>query len=108
MTFNEGAKMATTHELNHTLARRLRQIREESFGEDGIPALADALGIPDRTWSNYESGITLPAHILLVFIQETAANPRWLLTGKGARYTARRSGDRSHRVGQPSALRPRR
>jgi hypothetical protein len=73
------------------------------LGDDGVSALAEALGIPNRTWSNYQSGATLPAHTLLAFIHETAANPLWLLTGSGARYTARRSGDRSHRVGQPSA-----
>jgi hypothetical protein len=91
--------MAMTRDLNRSLAHRLRQVREDLYGECGVPILAEALGIPDRTWSNYESGVTLPAPIVLAFIQETGANPRWLLTGKGKRYTARRSGARPRRAG---------
>jgi hypothetical protein len=100
--------MATIRDLNQSLADRLRQIRVELYGENGVPILAEVLGIPDRTWSNYESGVTLPAHIVLVFIQQTAANPQWLLTGNGERYTARRCEGRSRRAGQPSAPSPHR
>jgi hypothetical protein len=96
--------MAATRDLNRSLADRLRAIREDLYGGCGVPILAEALGIPDRTWSNYESGVTLPAHVVLGFIQETAVNPRWLLTGEGERYTARRCGARSRRAGRPSAL----
>jgi len=86
---------------NQTLARRLRMIRLELYGADGIPTLADALGIPDETWSNYESGVALPAPTLLVLIEQTGANPHWLLTGKGERYTARRCEDRPRLAGGP-------
>jgi hypothetical protein len=43
------------------LAERLRQIRVELYGEDGVPELARRLGISERAWSRYESGITVPA-----------------------------------------------
>jgi hypothetical protein len=74
---------------NGMLAGRLREIRVEEFGDDGIPALARALGIPDRTWVNYERGVVLPAHILLGLIEETGADPHWLLTGEGGRFNRR-------------------
>ena len=48
-TFSEGAKLAMVRELNRSLARRLRQIREELYGADGIPTLAEAIGIPEET-----------------------------------------------------------
>ena len=81
-------------DLNRNLARRLRMLRRELYGTDGIPALAEALGIPDQTWSNYESGVALPAPILLTLIEQTGVDPHWLLTGQGERYTARHSADR--------------
>lgn len=82
--------MVTIRDRNRTLARRLCQIRTELYGADGISALAEALGIPERTWLNYESGIALPAPLLLMVIEQTGANPHWLLTGEGERYTTRR------------------
>jgi hypothetical protein len=88
-------------DLNRTLARRLRILRKELFGADGIPTLAESLGIPDETWLNYESGVALPAPTLLVLIEQTGANPHWLLTGKGERYIARRCEDRSRPAGGP-------
>jgi hypothetical protein len=36
------------------------------------------------SWPNY--GVTIPARILLQFIEITGVEPRWLLTGEGARY----------------------
>ena len=68
------------------LSRRLRDIRQEVFGEHGGPELARRLNLPARTWYNYETGVTVPAEVLLGFIDETGANPTWLLTGEGARY----------------------
>ena len=35
------------------LAERVREIRREFFGEDGVPLLAEALKLPPRTWMNY-------------------------------------------------------
>jgi hypothetical protein len=69
-----------------SLSRRLREIRQEIFGEHGGPELARRLGLPARTWYNYETGVTVPAEVLLGFIEQTGANPTWLLNGEGARY----------------------
>lgn len=88
-------------DLNQSLARRLRMLRKELYGEDGIPTLAEALGIPDETWLNYESGVALPATTLLVLIEQTGVSPHWLLTGKGERYTTGRSEDRPRLAGGP-------
>ena len=69
-----------------SLSRRLREIRQEVFGEHGGPELARRLNLPARTWYNYETGVTVPAEVLLGFIDQTGANPAWLLTGEGTRF----------------------
>jgi Peptidase S24-like len=69
-----------------SLSRRLRELRQEVFGEHGGPELARRLNLPARTWYNYETGVTVPAEVLLGFIDQTGANPTWLLSGEGARY----------------------
>jgi hypothetical protein len=75
------------------LARRIREVREELFGQDGGPLLAQVMELPDRTWRNYEVGVTIPATVILGFILVCGVNPRWLLTGEGERYLERvRSG----------------
>ncbi len=71
------------------LARRVREIRTESFGEHGSPLLADALQLPFRTWLNYEGGCTIPAQVILRFIEVTDAHAHWLLTGEGPKYMTR-------------------
>jgi hypothetical protein len=68
------------------LADRVRMIREELFGQNGGPLLAREIGVPYRTWMNYEDGCTIPAHAILRFIEATNADPRWLLTGEGEPY----------------------
>ena len=65
---------------------RLREIRQELFGDHGGPDLARRLNLPARTWYNYETGVTVPAEVLLGFIDQTGANPRWILTGEGAKF----------------------
>jgi hypothetical protein len=72
--------------VKHGLTRRIRDLRVELYGEHGGPLLAEALGIPYRTWSNYETGCTIPAPLILRLIELTRANPHWLLTGRGDRY----------------------
>lgn len=59
------------------------------YGVNGGPMLAEALGIPYRTWHNYEGGCTIPAHTILQLIEVTGAHPHWLLTGKGERFLDR-------------------
>lgn len=68
------------------LCRRLRQVRLDLYGENGGPVLAEALGLPFRTWANYEAGVTVPALVMLRFIELTGACPHWLLTGDPPRY----------------------
>jgi hypothetical protein len=68
------------------LAERVAQIRTELFGPQGVPQMANALQVPERTWANYESGVTIPATTLLIFIEVTNADPHWLLTGQGPKY----------------------
>ena len=68
------------------LASRVRIIREELFGENGGPLLAQRVGVSFRTWMNYEDGYTIPAHVILRFIEVTDADPHWLLTGQGEPY----------------------
>ena len=69
-----------------SLSRRLREVRQELFGEHGGPELARRLNLPARTWYNYETGVTVPAEVLLGFIEQTGVNPTWLLNGDGPRY----------------------
>ena len=76
---------------NVVLARRLREVRLEKYGEHGCPFMAEALGIPTRTWMNYESGVSMHSLVLLRFIQVTRVEPHWLQTGDGEKY---RSGSR--------------
>src|SRR4051812_20450561 len=73
--------------LRNSIAERLREIRQEIFGERGGPELARRLGISVRTWYNYETGITVPAEVLLRFIEQTGVTPTWLLTGEGPKYS---------------------
>ncbi len=68
------------------LAQRVREIRVERFGESGRPLLAETLGLPERTWHNYESGVNIPALVILQFLEMTGANPRWLRTGEGDKF----------------------
>jgi len=71
------------------LGARLRLIREEVYGPNGIISLAHALGLSAETWKSYEeTGDFVPAQVLLRFIELTGADPLWLLSGKGDRYRA--------------------
>jgi hypothetical protein len=72
----------------YVLSERLREIRVELFGERGGSEMARRLGLPVRTWYNYESGVTVPAEILLRFVELTAVEPSWLLHGRGPRFRA--------------------
>jgi hypothetical protein len=74
------------HVLKMGLAERVREIRIALYGINGGPLLADLLRIPFRTWLNYESGCTIPAHTILRLIEVTGAHPHWLLTGMGDRF----------------------
>ncbi len=73
--------------IKNNLARRIREVRLELYGEHGGPLLAEALEVPFRTWLNYENGCTIPATSILRFIELTGTNPHWLLTGCGDKYS---------------------
>ncbi len=68
------------------LASRVREIRVEKFGAEGVAHLSQAMNIASRTWEHFENGVMIPAWILLQFIEITRVEPHWLLTGKGERY----------------------
>lgn len=68
------------------IAARLRSIRVETHGEDGVAELARRLSLPARTCLNYESGVTIPGEVMLRFLLATGAEPPWLLEGVGERY----------------------
>lgn len=69
-----------------SLADRLRQIRSELYGERGGPELARRLGIPVRTWYNYEIGVTVPAEVVLRLVELTSVDPLWLLHGREPKF----------------------
>jgi hypothetical protein len=75
--------------IRQDLARRIAEIRREIYGEHGGPMLAEALGIPYRTWHEYENGSALPALTLLQFIELTGAHPHWLLTNEEPKFLDR-------------------
>jgi len=68
------------------LADRLRTIRTELFGERGLAELARQINVPIRTWYSYETGVTVPAEVLLKFVELTLVEPVWLLHGQGPKY----------------------
>jgi hypothetical protein len=72
---------------NLILAQRVLEIRLELYGEKGGPKLAHAMDVPSRTWRNYETGITIPALVILLFIRITGVRPEWLLSGQRQRFT---------------------
>ena len=79
---------ARSSTISRVTARRIREIRQERYGEE-TESLADDLGIPARTWLNYETGVTVPAEFLRAFIELTRVRPHWLLTGEGEKYSGR-------------------
>ncbi len=72
--------------IKHGLSDRLRSLRTEFYGERGGPDLARTLGIPVRTWYNYENGVTVPAEIILRIVELTSVEPVWLLRGEGPKF----------------------
>src|SRR3954454_16295688 len=71
------------------LAERLRLLRSELYGERGGPEMARRLGLPIRTWYNYEAGVTVPAEVVLKIIEMTSVEPMWLLHGRGSKFRSR-------------------
>jgi hypothetical protein len=68
------------------LAERLTALRSELYGDRGGPEMARQLGIPVRTWYNYEGGVTVPAEVILKIIELTGVEAGWLLHGEGPKF----------------------
>lgn len=75
-----------TKQVKRTLSGRLAEIRSELFGNQGKAEMARRLGIPPRSWYNYEGGVTVPAEVILKTIELTSVEPLWLLHGTGPKY----------------------
>jgi hypothetical protein len=82
------------NQLADSVADRVREVREDLYGPDGIQFFADALGIPRETWINYEQGVPIPTGVILKLIHLTGASHYWLTTGQGTKYPGRGSGIR--------------
>jgi RNA polymerase sigma factor (sigma-70 family) len=80
-----------SHPREHTeaLARRVREVRQELYGEHGGRLFARAMRLHYRTWRDCEEGGDIPAPIILRFVELTGTNPHWLLTGEGEKYNSR-------------------
>jgi hypothetical protein len=88
------------------LAARVSEVRCEMFGKHGGPLIAELLRLPYRKWLNYETGVTIPALVILRLIAVTGVNPGWLLTGEGQMFAsdANHSSGSSFHGGPQSAL----
>lgn len=51
--------------------------------------VAELLRIPDRKLERFETGSPIPAEVILVLMEVTGVNPRWLDSGEGERYRRR-------------------
>src|SRR5271155_80902 len=83
------------------LAERLTALRSELYGDRGGPEMARRLGIPVRTWYNYEGGVTVPAEVILKIIELTAVEAGWLLHGEEPKFRNQLT-ERRDRGGQPA------
>ena len=82
----DAAGSGSPRDPREALARRLEAVRVELFGDDGVAELARRLGLPPRTWANYEQGATVPAEVMLAFLVVTGVEPGWLLDGRGPKF----------------------
>src|ERR1700679_2235991 len=83
------------------LAERLAALRSELYGDRGGPEMARRLGIPVRTWYNYEGGVTVPAEVILKIIELTAVEAGWVLHGEEPKFRNQMT-DRGERGGPPA------
>jgi hypothetical protein len=81
-------KKTSTEAISNRLAiaKRVSELRTELFGARGKAAMARRLGLPLRTWYNYEEGTTIPAEVILSIIDVTSVEPTWLLDERGPKY----------------------
>lgn len=82
----DGTK-ADDSEAWHTLGERLRAVRLELYGHNGVDELAQLLSVAPQVWRNVEEiGELITPAQMLDFVELTGANPVWLLRGNGPRY----------------------
>jgi hypothetical protein len=86
-----------TERQKTAVGHRLSEVRQEKYGPIGAPLLAMTLGLPLRTWLNYEAGVTIPGEVLLRFIEAARVDAHWLLTGEGPKYRAVAESTSDHR-----------
>jgi hypothetical protein len=84
------------------LAQRVREVRRDLYGDSGGPILAEEWDLPMGTRANYESGVVIPAPVILHFVEISGADPYWLLTGLGQRHGE----SRATRAGSPAVRLP--
>ena len=84
--FNSASGSGRLPSGGAALGGRLRLVRSEFCGPGGVGEMARSLGLPPRTWGNFEAGVAIPGHVLLAFLVATSVEPQWLLSGAGPRY----------------------
>ncbi len=75
------ARAQSFHE--HSINRRLAEIREKLEGPRGKLRFAKRIGESHSNVSRYERGRTIPAHVLARVVKTYGVSARWLLTGRG-------------------------
>ena len=66
------------------IADRIAEVRRDIYGEADISALVDSLDLPRGTWMNYESGVVMPASVLLRFIDPDRRRATLAPGGRGS------------------------
>jgi hypothetical protein len=72
--------------LRRPIVIRLAELRTRHFGSDGIAACAHRVGVPHRSWYNYEHAVAVPGEVILRVIEATNGEPMWLLYGREPMY----------------------
>ena len=75
--------------IHEPLADRIAGGASRHLWGGDFPALVDSLDLPRPTWMNYESGVMMPASVLLRFIILTAVEPHWLWRARVPKYGPR-------------------
>ena len=87
--------MPSSGTINAALGERVREIREELFGEGDATSLADALHLPERHLEELRGGRGPPRRGRPSIHRSLRASiPHWLLSGRGRKYSRPRLGHR--------------
>jgi hypothetical protein len=88
------------------IAKRVAVLRAEMFGARGKAAMARRLGLPLRSWYNYEEGTAIPAEVVLSVIELTSVEPAWLLRERGPKYGPKMPGESDRQAQFPPQDQP--